>query len=60
MVRFWSAGLDTNDGAILEMPVTGGTPTVLTWDVYGAGPLVVDAQFFYFILENGAIAKVPR
>ncbi len=57
---FWSAGLDTNNGAILKMPVTGGTPTVLAWDVYGPGPLVVDAQFVYFILQNGAIAKALR
>jgi hypothetical protein len=57
---FWSAGLDTNDGAILRMPVTGGTPTVLAWDIYGAGPLVVDAQSVYFIVENGSIGKAAR
>ena len=57
---FWSAGLDTNDGAILKMPVTGGTPTVLAWDTYGAGELVVDAQSVYFIAENGSIGKAQR
>lgn len=57
---FWSAGLDSNDAAILKMPVTGGTPTVLAWKVYGAGPIAVDAQYVYWIEENGSIAKAPR
>jgi hypothetical protein len=33
---------------------------VVAWDIYGAGPLVVDAQDVYFIVQNGAIAKAAR
>jgi hypothetical protein len=57
---FWGAGLDTNSGAILKMPVTGGTPTVVAWGIYGPGQLAVDAQFVYYLMQNAAIARVPR
>jgi hypothetical protein len=49
-----------NNGAILEMPVTGGTPTVLAWDTYGAGQIVVDAQSVYFVSENGSVGRALR
>jgi hypothetical protein len=57
---YWSTKSSTNRGAVMKMPVTGGPPALLGWNLYFPGDLVVDDAFVYVTEGGGSVSRMPK
>jgi hypothetical protein len=58
---YWVAGsADASSGAIMGVPVGGGTPTVLASQSGAPANIAVDASYVYWVeLNQGEVMKAP-